>query len=173
MEGQRYQHVREVTKDVRLWTHSQALKAVPYVRAILRSLRESWLEAREAQVQLERLDSQGNRDRQTLMMRDEISAQQAIARTRFDEGLDELEAMNIRCIDVVKGIALIPFVRREELAWFVFDLFSSDGLVAWRFDSDPLPIRRNLARQGDPAVSSKLSSKQVDLLMSQVGEQRT
>src|SRR5258708_4499546 len=29
-----------------LWTHSEVLKAVPYLRAVLRSLRDEWLEMR-------------------------------------------------------------------------------------------------------------------------------
>ena len=39
---------------------------------------------------------------------------------------------------------MIPFGKGDELAWYVFDLFSKQGLEAWRFHGDPLEMRRPL-----------------------------
>jgi len=159
----------DVTMDARLWTQSRAEKAVPYLRTVMRSLREYWLESRQAEVQLERMNSHsGRRDRQSLMLHDEIVRNEELARTRFDEALSEFEALNVRCIDVVRGLALLPFSRVDELAWFVFDLFAPEGLVGWRFESDPASIRRNL-RNRIHEPSTPLHEKNVDLLMSRKG----
>jgi hypothetical protein len=42
-------------------------------------------------------------------------------------------------------VVVIPFMRGDALAWFVFDLFDGQGVVAWRLYSDPLETRRPLA----------------------------
>jgi hypothetical protein len=40
----------------RLWTYEAALSAAPYLRAVVRSLREYWLDVQSARRQIERLD---------------------------------------------------------------------------------------------------------------------
>ena len=51
-------------------------------------------------------------------------------------------------------MAFIPFQKEEELAWFVFDLFESDGLKSWRFHQDPLETRRPIADVlGDKSIN--------------------
>jgi hypothetical protein len=100
---------------------------------------------------------------------DELRRDEEVAQTRFEEALDELEAMHIRCIDVVKGIVWLPFARGEQLAWIIFDLFATEKLVGWRFDSDPPSIRRNMALRTEASLSSRLATEQVDLLMARDG----
>ena len=40
----------EENSAMRMWTHAEAVNAVPYLRAIVRSLREHWLQARQARL---------------------------------------------------------------------------------------------------------------------------
>jgi hypothetical protein len=63
---------------------------------------------------------------------------------RLEETFVELKAIDVYCIDPVNGLALIPFGKGDELAWYVFDLFAPQGLEAWRLHGDPLEMRRPL-----------------------------
>jgi hypothetical protein len=63
---------------------------------------------------------------------------------KLAETLDELKAIDVYCLDPAQGLALIPFGKGDELAWYVFDLFSPRSLEAWRFHGDPLEMRRPL-----------------------------
>jgi hypothetical protein len=63
---------------------------------------------------------------------------------QLEETFDELEAIDVECLDPAQGLALIPFGKGDELAWYVFDLFSPHGLEAWRLHDDPLETRRLL-----------------------------
>ena len=54
---------------MRLWTHSQASKAIPYIRSVTRSLREYWLKMRRARLQTERIDNVFS-ERATAQLRD-------------------------------------------------------------------------------------------------------
>ena len=53
--------------------------------------------------------------------------------------------IDVYLLDPALGVAFIPFKKEEELAWFVFDLFDSDDLKAWRLHQDPLEMRRPIA----------------------------
>jgi hypothetical protein len=48
MKKQRKQSAEE-SIVLRLWTYAGAVKAVPYFRSMVQSLREAWLELRQAQ----------------------------------------------------------------------------------------------------------------------------
>jgi hypothetical protein len=63
-------------------------------------------------------------------------------KTRFEETENELNRLDVYSLDPVQGLALIPFVREEQLAWFIFDLFDPEPLRFWRFQDDPLDARR-------------------------------
>jgi hypothetical protein len=129
----------------RLWIYEAALSAVPYLRAVVRSLREHWLHLQSARRQIERLDSRpGRLDRQTLIRRGEAVQELDEADRKLEETFDELQAVDVYCLDPVQGLALIPFGKGDGLAWYVFDLFSPQGLEAWRLHGDPLEMRRPL-----------------------------
>jgi hypothetical protein len=66
------------------------------------------------------------------------------AEIQLEDTLDDLKAIDVYCLDPVQGLALIPFGKGDELAWYVFDLFALQGLEAWRLHSDPLETRRPL-----------------------------
>src|SRR5215469_10419509 len=84
----------------RLWTYEAALSAVPYLRAVVRSLREHWLHVRSARRQIRRLDSRpGRPDRQALIWRAAAVQELDHADTHLEETLDELKAIDVFCLD--------------------------------------------------------------------------
>jgi hypothetical protein len=153
----------EATIDLRLWTYAEAVKAVPYLRCIVGSLREHWLDAQRVRLQVRRLNARpGRPDRQALILRAEAGQDAELAKDRLNEVLRELEALGIHALDAAKGLALIPFRQGNDLAWFVFDLFAPRGLETWRLDADPLETRRPL-RPDHRLVDKVFSSSSFDI----------
>jgi hypothetical protein len=133
------------TKTLHLWSYSAARKAVPYLRAVVRSVRDYSLEVQQARRQIQQLDAEpGRPDRQTLIRRAEAVRDLEHAFGEFGAALQELKVLDVYSLDPAKGLALIPFGQGDDLAWFVFDLFAPQGLEAWRFHCDPLETRRPL-----------------------------
>jgi hypothetical protein len=129
----------------RLWSYQAALTAVPYLRGVVRSLRKHWLQLRSARRQIQWLDSRpGRPDRQAFIRRETAVKELDQADFQLEETFAELNAIEVYCLDPVQGLALIPFGKGDALACYVFDLFSPQGLVAWRFHDDPLEKRRPL-----------------------------
>ena len=136
---------RKPSAALHLWTYEAALRAVPYLRAVVRSLREHWLHVQSVRRQIQRLDSRpGQPDRQTLIRRAVAVKELDQADIQLKETFDELKAIDVYCLDPAQGLALIPFGKGDELAWYVFDLFSPQGVEAWRLHGDPLETRRPL-----------------------------
>ena len=132
-------------KTLRLWSYSAARMAVPYFRAVVRSVRDYWLEVQQARRQIRQLDARpGRPDRQTLIRRAEAVQELEYAFGELEAALDELKVLDVCSLDPAKGLALIPFGQGDDLAWFVFDLFAPQGLEAWRFHGDSLETRRPL-----------------------------
>ena len=147
---------RESSATQRLWTLEATLRAVPYLRAVVRSLREHWLHLQSARRQIERLDSRpGRPDRQALIRRALAVKELDQADIQLEETFDELKAIDVYCLDPAQGLALIPFGKGDELAWYVFDLFSPQGLEAWRFHGDPLEMRRPLEQNADSKLPTR------------------
>jgi hypothetical protein len=144
MRKQRQQkNSSEIT--LRLWTLPEAQKVVPYLRAIVASVRDNWLEIAQARLRMRRLEARrGRPNRRSLILKEECSREIARTEARLEETLGEMSALSAYCLDPVAGLALIPFRHGPDLAWFVFDLFGPQGLVAWRLYSDPLETRRKL-----------------------------
>ena len=135
----------EPSATQRLWTYEAALRAIPYLRAVVRSLREHWLHVQSTRRQIERLDSRpGRPDRQTLVRRAVAVKDLDQADIQLEDTFDELKAIDVFCLHPAQGVALIPFGKGDELAWYVFDLFAPQGVDAWRFHGDPLETRRPL-----------------------------
>jgi hypothetical protein len=155
MRKQRDQQA-ESTSTLHLWTFEAAQKAVPYLRAVVRSLREHWLQMQSVRRQIERLDSRpGRPDRQTLIRRAVAVRELDQADLELAETFDELKAIDVYCFDPVQGLALIPFGKRDELAWYVFDLFAPQGLEAWRYHGDSLEKRRPLEQTAGSVSSTQ------------------
>src|SRR5262249_10191964 len=108
--------------------------------------REHWLDVHRAKRHLRRLDKKpGRPDRASLLDRETVATESEDAADRFDESLRELMSLDVYCVDPVEGLALIPFRKGDELAWFVFDLFDPERLESWRLHNDPIEKRRPLA----------------------------
>jgi hypothetical protein len=141
----------EPSAALHLWTYEAALRAVPYLRAVLRSLREHWLHTQSVRRQIQRLDSRpGRPDRQTLVRRAVAVKELEQVDAELEETFDELKAIDVFCLDPAQGLALIPFGKGDEPAWYVFDLFAPQGLEAWRFHGDPPETRRPLEQNAGP-----------------------
>ncbi len=164
----KHQHQEsESAITMRSWTYQQAMNVVPYLCGVVGSLREQWLELRRARLEVRRLDARlGRSDRHALILRAEAAGQVDRAQHEFRETLHELNALDIVCLDPLRGSALIPFVLGDEQAWYVFDLFAPKVVEAWLFDADPPDTRRALRADGDPASWSSLPTAAVDHVMS-------
>ena len=150
---------REPSAALNSWAYEAALRAVPYLRAVVRSLREHWLQLQSARRQIERLDSRpGRPDRQTLIRRAVAVKELDQAAMKLEETFDELEAIDVYCLDPAQGLALIPFGKGDELAWYVFDLFSPQGVEAWRLHGDPLETRRPLEQNAGSVLPTRRAS---------------
>ncbi len=144
----------EAAVTLRLWTYQDALKAVPYLRSLTQSLRDGWLEMRQAQEQVRRIEARpGCADRDSLIRLDESNRDIERVEDKLDETMHEMLALSAYCVDPGAGLAVIPFLKDEALAWFVFELFDPKGLIAWRLYSDPLTTRRPLADLDQPVAA--------------------
>jgi hypothetical protein len=138
---------KKKARTVRVWTYEQALKAVPYISSLTRSLREQRLEAQSHSQRATRLaEKPGRPDRVALLAQADEVRQAGDAENRFDEILRELSGLDVFSLDPIRGEAVIPFLHSQKLAWFVFDLFDEeDHLRQWRYHDDPLDTRRPIA----------------------------
>jgi len=136
---------------LRLWEQADAARAVPYLRSVVGSLREHWLEAQSKRRDRERLDRQpGRADRQRILAGQELHATQEAAEDRFNDAVQELVRIDVYLVDPVQGVVLIPFRKDDDLAWYVFDQFDEHGLAGWRYHSDPMEQCRPLALPAVP-----------------------
>jgi hypothetical protein len=141
-----------------LWSHPQAVKALPYVSSIVRSLRESRLEAQRLHFLGNRLANRSGRPtRSSIIAHADAIRDADKAETDFQTALDELQAIDIYCLDPIRGQALIPFAEGDQLAWFVYDLFDAEPLNFWRLHSDSFETRRPLA-ESQACLSGKTAT---------------
>jgi hypothetical protein len=140
---------------LQVWTFAQAQAAVPYLASIVRSLREHGLDALAWQRTRQRLaDRPGRPSRSTLLAIQEADREIDRAQDRFRDAADELHALDIFSLDPLQGQALVPFVHDEQLAWYIFDLFDSQPIRFWRYQSDPDETRRPLT-PGQKGLTSR------------------
>jgi hypothetical protein len=139
---------------IRLWKHPEAARAVPYLHSVVRSLRDHWLEIQRLGVTVKRLHEK-KADKVNLMAIEDANKEKAAAENKFHEAMRELRKIDVFLLDPVHGVALIPFKKGDDLAWFVFDMFEEPGLVGWRFHQDALETRRPLSEAVEvPAVAA-------------------
>ena len=131
---------------MRLWDWSEMARAVPYLHSVIGSLREHWLEVLNVQRQLDRsAKPKAPAKRQQLLEKQTRQDERRRAQAKFDDALEELNRISVFLLDPVKGLALIPFRKEDERAWYVFDHFASRGLIGWRRDNDPIEACRPLS----------------------------
>ncbi len=144
----------EATIAVRLWTYMGAKQAVPYLRSLVGSLREGWIEMRQAQEQVRKIEARpGRADRDSLILLEESNHDVSRVEAKLEDVVNEMLALSAYCVDPGAGLAVIPFLSNGALAWFFFDLFDEEGLVAWRLNTDPLETRRSLSEIEDTVPS--------------------
>jgi hypothetical protein len=144
---------KKKTRTMNLWTHSQAQSAAPYLSTILRSIRETWLDAVQKEIFAKRLEAKtGRSDRQRIIAENQARSEAQSALDRYQEAREELEEMGVACLEPNQGVAWIPFAHDNQLAWFVFDVFDSEPIRSWRYQTDPLETRRPLAEIEDNAT---------------------
>jgi hypothetical protein len=135
----------ELSAPLHLWTYDAAVRALPYIRTVVRSLREHWVNYNSACRLIQRLDSRpGRPDRQTLYRRETAAQELSDANSRLLEAFDELQAIDVFCLDPVHGRALIPFDKGAAITWYVFDLFAPQSLQP--FYGEPCAWQRPLER---------------------------
>jgi hypothetical protein len=136
---------RRDSHTLRLWTFEDAQAAVPYFSSVVRSIREHFLEIlakrREVQAFTERT---GRADRKALIAEQETRRDLQKAEQDYQDALEEIQELDVQPLDAAQGTALVPFVHDDQLAWYVFDLFDSQPIRSWRYQSDPDETRRKL-----------------------------
>jgi hypothetical protein len=136
---------RRDSHTLRPWTFEEAQTAVPYFSSVSRSLREHYLvilaKHRKVQAFAER---PGQPDRKALIEEQEVRRDLHKAEQDYQDALDELTELEVQPLDPVQGTALVPFVHDDQPAWYVFDLFDSQPIRSWRYQSDPDETRRAL-----------------------------
>ena len=148
---------RERTKNMRvlnLWSWSEVAKAVPYLRSIIGSLREHWLDVLNTQRTLDKAAAKhGPAKRQQILDQQTNQDERHRAQTKFDDALEELNKIDVFLLDPVRGLALIPFRKSDDLAWYVFDHFTPRGVIGWRLHNDPIDECRPIETAADAVVS--------------------
>jgi len=132
-------------RALRLWSWSEVTKAVAYLHSVIGSLREHWLEVLRAQRQIDLASKQNSpANRQQIIDEASRADERQRAQTKFDDALEELNGIDVFLLDPVKGSALIPFRKEDDLAWYVFDHFAKPGVIGWRYHQDPIEECRPL-----------------------------
>ena len=131
--------------SLRLWNFDQAQAVVPYVSSIVRSLRERSLIMKSLRNDVTQIENKpGRPDRKAIIALESARKDLSRAESGYAEALEELESLDLQLLDATQGQALVPFAHDDQLAWYVFDLFDSEPIRSWRFQSDPEETRRKL-----------------------------
>lgn len=155
----RHRNKKRPMRMIRLWTHTEAEKALPYLRSVVGSLREHWLTAQCSKRTASLLDARpGASKRERILATQRAREDGDRAEMHFQDALAELSSLDVFLIDPVRGLALIPFRKDEDLAWFIYDQFEQNGLVGWRMHEDPLEQRRPLALLDESVAPSDPAS---------------
>jgi hypothetical protein len=132
-------------RTLRLWSYDEADRAVPYLRSVVGSLREYWLEAQAQRRGTELLSARpGRPDRTRLLTGQALHASRERAEGQFNDAVEELTSIDVFLLDPLRGTALLPFRKEDDLAWYVYDQFDDRGVAGWRYHSDPLEQCRPL-----------------------------
>jgi hypothetical protein len=144
--NRKHKKSKQKKQIIRVWTYPQAKSALPYVTAVMSSLREHWLDAQRCEAEARKLARRpGRPNRQAILDREKALEEGQGAKDRFNEAFQELQQIEVFCIDPNQGVGVIPFVHDEKLAWLIYDLFGEDKLQSWRYHDDPLDQRRSVA----------------------------
>ena len=139
---------------LRLWSWSEVVKAIPYLRSVIGSLREHYVDVLAAQRQIDKANnSKGPAKRQQIIEHQSSQEEHDRAQAKFEDSLEELNRLDVFLLDPVRGLALIPFRKGDELAWYVFDHYATRGVIGWRLHNDPIDECRPLD-SAEPAAAT-------------------
>ncbi|MGF1578517.1 MAG: hypothetical protein ACFCD0_04055 [Gemmataceae bacterium] len=131
--------------QIPVWTYEQAESAIPYLTSVVSSIRDRFLAVQSARRTHELLAGRPGRPSRDDIIDHEHAAQElGKAGDEVTEAVNELLHLNIYSVDPVNGIAMIPFLHAEQLAWLVFELFEEPKVRSYRFHGDPVDKRRPL-----------------------------
>ena len=137
--------MRLCSKNRCLWTFEEAQAAVPYFSAVTRSLREHYLEMFAKSRAVQKLtERHGRPDRKARIEEQEACRDLLKAAQDYRDALEELSVLGVQPLHADQGIALVPFVHDDQSAWYIFDLFDSQPIRSWCYQSDPEETRRPL-----------------------------
>jgi hypothetical protein len=125
----------------------------------LRSLREHQLDAVRHGRTAHRLAARpGRLKREELIASEDALREAGRARDLFAEAQRELRRLGVFCPDANRGVALVPFIHDQRLAWYVVDLFDPEALSFWRFHEDPEDTRRPIMlANGGPTPATRVA----------------
>ena len=150
-------------RALRLWNYEEAARAVPYLRSVVGSLREHWIEAQRQRRASELLASRpGRPDRQRLLTSADLHTRQETAEGRFNDALDELMAIDVYLLDPVKGVYKKLVLRDGKVAGGVL-LGADDPTGKWLRlfrSAEPVPATARVftAHQGRSAIGAMTSA---------------
>jgi hypothetical protein len=129
----------------RPWTFEEAQAAVPYFSSLARSLREHYLEMLAKRREVQKLTKRhGRPDRKAMIEEQEARRHLQKAEQDYQDALQELSELDVQLLHPGQGMVLVPFVHDDQLAWYIFDLFDSQPIRSWRYQSDREETRRPL-----------------------------
>jgi hypothetical protein len=153
----RHKGAQKRPQVIPVWTYEQATKALPYITSVMKTIREYYIKAQQSDLEAKRLAvAPGRPDRDAIIGHEEACRDSRVASERSKEAIDELQALGVFCVDAIRGEALVPFARDQQLAWFVFDLFDSECFRFWRYHEDKPDMRRPIAEVQCGAASPPL-----------------
>ncbi len=128
---------------IQVWSYDQAIKALPYLLEVIRSLRENYLAMQFANHRLSKIGQRlGRPDRSVFIAKQEAQLDSETSSSKYNQDVAELESMGMFVASPANGVVAIPFIEEEQLAWFILELYHEDHVVGWRYQSDPLDTRR-------------------------------
>ena len=106
MKKQRDQEPEAVV-SLRLWAYPDAIKAVPYIRSLVQSLREWWLELRQAQENVDRTKARpGRPNRDTLILLEESQRDVDRKEAGLEEIVTDMMTLSAYSVDPGAGLAV-------------------------------------------------------------------
>jgi len=128
------------------WTLSRARSATIYLKQVLTSLREAYLDHRSASHRLEKLEHKhGRPNTATLVAIEDSKRSCGETHDRIVEAVTELASMGAVPGPMHQGIAFLPVVNNHRLAWLIVDIFDDSVLSGWRWHGEPEGIKRPIS----------------------------
>ncbi len=128
------------------WTLARARSASGYLRQVLGSLREAWLDHAAAAHRIKKLDQRHGKANTKLLL--ELEEQKSNLQSHYQrivEAVTEMAAIGAVPGPMHQGIGFLPVVNNQRLAWLIVDLFDEATLAGWRWHGEPEDIKRPIS----------------------------